>query len=65
MKVLILATGKTEEHNESYGARLIEQGRAVLAPEKKTETGRRGRRPLHKTDAESSISGSGTEDSTP
>lgn len=35
MKVLILATGKIEEHNESYGARLIEQARAVLAPEKK------------------------------
>ena len=35
MKDLILATGKTEEHNDSYGARLIEQGRAVLAPEKK------------------------------
>lgn len=35
MKVLILATGKNEEHNDSYGARLIEQGRAVLAPEKK------------------------------
>lgn len=37
MKVLILATGKTEEHNDGYGARLIEQGRAVPAPaEKKT-----------------------------
>lgn len=32
MKVIILATGKTEEHNDSYAARLIEQGRAVLAP---------------------------------
>ena len=35
MRVLILATEKTEEHNDSYGARLIEQGRAVPAPEKK------------------------------
>ena len=48
MKVLILATGKTEEYNDSYGARLIEQGRAVLAPEKKptakkTAAGRGGK----------------------
>lgn len=35
MRVLILATGKTEEHNDSYGARLIEQGRAVLVPTEK------------------------------
>ena len=35
MKWGILATGKIEEYNDSYGARLIEQGRAVLAPEKK------------------------------
>lgn len=35
MRVLILATGKTEEHNDSYGARLIEQGRAVPAPAEK------------------------------
>lgn len=32
MKVIILATGKTEEHNDSYGARLIEQGKAIPAP---------------------------------
>lgn len=32
MKVIILATGKAEEHNDSYGARLIEQGKAVPAP---------------------------------
>lgn len=33
MKLIILATGKTEEVNESFGLRLIEQGKAVLAPE--------------------------------
>lgn len=32
MKVMILATGKTEEHERGYAARLIEQGRAVLPP---------------------------------
>ena len=32
MKVIILATGKIEEHNDSYGARLIEQGKAIPAP---------------------------------
>ncbi len=38
MKVLILKTNETVEHIDSYAARLIEQGRAVLvpAPEKKT-----------------------------
>lgn len=41
MRVLILATGKTEEHNESYGARLIEQGRAVLAPAEKKATAKK------------------------
>ena len=30
MKVVILKTGKTEEVNDSYGGRLIEQGKAVL-----------------------------------
>lgn len=31
MKVTILKTGKTEEYNDSYAARLIEQGKAVPA----------------------------------
>ena len=35
MKIVILATGKTEEHESEYAARLIEQGRAVLAPKEK------------------------------
>ena len=35
MTVKILATGKTEDVNDSYGARLVEQGRAVLEPAKK------------------------------
>ena len=30
MKVLILADGKAAEVNDSYGARLIEQGKAVV-----------------------------------
>ena len=34
MKVLILKTGKTAEVNDSYGARMIEQGRAVVIPSK-------------------------------
>ena len=32
MKIMILATGKIEEREDSYAARLIEQGRAVLPP---------------------------------
>lgn len=34
MKVLILKDGETAEVNDSYGARLIEQGRAVVIPSK-------------------------------
>lgn len=30
------ATGKAEEYGEEYAARLIEQGRAVAAPEAET-----------------------------
>lgn len=30
MKVLILADGKIAEVNDSYGARLLEQGKAVI-----------------------------------
>lgn len=41
MKVLILATGRTEEHNDSYGARLIEQGRAVPAPAERKSTAKK------------------------
>ena len=32
MKVLILADNVTVEVNDSYGARLIEQGKAVVIP---------------------------------
>lgn len=32
MKIVNLATGKTEEHGDCYAARLIEQGRAVPTP---------------------------------
>ncbi len=32
MKVLILKDGKTAEVNDSYGARMIEQGKAVIPP---------------------------------
>jgi hypothetical protein len=35
MKVIMIATGEIAEVNESYGARLIEQGKAVMAPAKK------------------------------
>ena len=37
MRVMETATGKILEVNASYGARLCEQGKAVL-PEKETET---------------------------
>ena len=30
MRIMILATGKIAEYEDSYAARLIEQGRAVL-----------------------------------
>ena len=62
MKVLILATGKTEEHNDSYGARLIEQGRAVAVREDASKTaGRRGKRLTKKTGAEPGASGTDPE----
>lgn len=35
MKVVLLETGAVETFNDSYGLRLIEQGKAVPAPEKK------------------------------
>ncbi len=35
MKVIMIATGGIVEVNESYGARLMEQGKAVIAPVKK------------------------------
>lgn len=42
MKVVILKTGKTQTVGSSYGARLIEQGKAVPSPaipkRKKAET---------------------------
>ena len=37
MKVLILKDGEELEVNDSYGARLIEQGRAVVIPEQAEE----------------------------
>lgn len=37
MKVLILKEGETAEVNDSYGARLIEQGMAVVIPEQAEE----------------------------
>ena len=36
MKVKIIETGKTEDVSESYGSRLIEQGKAVLFTDKVT-----------------------------
>ena len=33
MKVLMLKTGEKAEYNDSYGTRLIEQGKAVLCKE--------------------------------
>lgn len=35
MNVKMVKTGKTVEVNDCYGTRLIEQGKAVLAPKKK------------------------------
>ena len=35
MKITMTKTGETLEVNDSYGARLIEQGRAVLSREPK------------------------------
>ena len=32
MKVKIIKTGETAEYNDSYAARLIEQGKAIEAP---------------------------------
>lgn len=39
MKVRILATGKVAEYNDSYAARLIEQGKAVAVREEKPADG--------------------------
>lgn len=33
MKIRILATGEVAEYNDSYAARLIEQGKAVVVRE--------------------------------
>ena len=37
MKVKLLKCGEVKEFNDSYAARLIEQGKAVLAPEEPKE----------------------------
>ena len=37
MKIIMLETGETAEVNESYGARLIEQGKAIAPIAKKEE----------------------------
>lgn len=34
MRVILLETGKIEEFNDSYANRLVEQGKAVIAPKK-------------------------------
>lgn len=34
MRVILLETGKIEEFNDSYANRLVEQGKAVIAPAK-------------------------------
>ena len=39
MKVKILASGKIEDLEHGYAVRLVEQGRAVPAEEKKEKTG--------------------------
>ena len=33
MKLTILATGKAQEYEDGYGARLVEQGKAVPTPQ--------------------------------
>lgn len=38
MNVKIISTGEIESVNESYGCRLIEQGKAVLAPARAEES---------------------------
>ena len=37
MKITMTKTGETLEVNDSYGARLIEQGRAVMSREPKEQ----------------------------
>lgn len=37
MKVKILETGKSTEVNDSFGTRLIEQGKAVLIPKEASQ----------------------------
>ena len=49
MKVVILKTGKTEEVNDSYGGRLIEQGKAVLPEADKEAAKERRRSPRRST----------------
>ena len=43
MKVKLLKTGETIDCNGSYGARLIEQGKAVTAPETGEAKGKTGK----------------------
>ena len=40
MKVRILKTGKVEDYDSGYAVRLIEQGKAVPAPDAKDEKGK-------------------------
>ena len=52
MKIKILSTGKTEEYEAGYAVRLIEQGKAVPAPEeaeaKPKAAGGKGKAPAEK-----------------
>ena len=41
MIVIMKDTGKRETHNASYGARLIEQGKATPAPKEAPKRGRK------------------------
>lgn len=54
MKVLDMGTGKTVDVNDAYGARLIEQGKAVLPcahKEKPPEEPAKAKKPANKGDA--------------
>lgn len=50
MKVIVLESGKTEDFNKGYAARLIEQGRAILCP--KTVKPEKKEKPVKETKSE-------------
>ena len=53
MKVKLLKCGEVKEFNDSYAARLIEQGKAILPPKEKNTQAKKTEQAEEKADGKS------------